>query len=278
MAGYPERDATDMSLRSKILAAAATLTLVGALGAAGATAGTARAATPSCGPTCIDIFSKNFGTATNPQFTVDVFRQSQKTGQPVILFRESNADPALDWTISNDGQVSDFYAAGLVSAELALHYGCNGVIVVAGASIPCAPTGAVDDYAFEDQYSPFGVDSGLCAGVASTAFQNEGVSLQPCGVSARTVWVVDTLDSCPTNPLYSAELPLINGSDLNFSHPFVATYPAAGFPTDKPRPQLIVQNLTGFSQSGGGSGLCGGSAVVGPDNNQLWSAVAGVLP
>ena len=65
---------------------------------------------------------------------------------------------------------------------------------------------------------------------------------------------------------------------MNFSHPFVATYPASSFPTDKPRPQLTVTNLTGFSQSGGGNGLCGGSAVVGPDNNQLWSAVAGVLP
>jgi hypothetical protein len=270
-----------LSIKTKILAAAATLTLVSSAGVAGAiTASTAGAATPSCGPTCIDIFSKDFGTAASPQFTVDVFRQGEKSGQPIILFRQSNSDPALDWTISDDGQVSDFYAAGLVSAELALHYGCNGTIVVAGASIPCAPTGAVDDYAFEDQYSPFGVDSGLCAGLASTAFQGEGITLQPCGFSARTIWVADTLDSCPSNPLYSAEIPLINGSDLNFSHPFVATYPASSFPTDKPRPQLTVTNLTGFSQTGGtgGSATCGGSAVVGPNNNQLWSAVAGILP
>ncbi len=42
-------------------------------------------------------------------------------------------------------------------------------------------------------------------------------------------------------------MPVINGSDTNFSHPFVLTYPGNGFPTDKPRPQLQVKNLTGFS-------------------------------
>ena len=35
------------------------------------------------------------------------------------------------------------------------------------------------------------MDSGLCVGVAMTAFQNEKVSLQPCGVSSKTVWIVD---------------------------------------------------------------------------------------
>ena len=39
--------------------------------------------------------------------------------------------------------------------------------------------------------------------------------------------------------------PLINGSDTNFSQPFVLTYPKGGYPTDKPRPQLKVTNLTG---------------------------------
>ncbi len=43
-------------------------------------------------------------------------------------------------------------------------------------------------------------------------------------------------------------VPLINGSNTNFSHPFVLTYPANANPTDKPRPQLTVTNLTGFTQ------------------------------
>ena len=46
-----------MSIKSKVLAAAATLTLVGGFGVAGAlTSGTASAGTPSCGPSCINHF------------------------------------------------------------------------------------------------------------------------------------------------------------------------------------------------------------------------------
>ena len=38
------------------------------------------------------------------------------------------------------------------------------------------------------------MDSGLCMGVAATAFNDEGVTLQPCGVSSKTVWILDTYD------------------------------------------------------------------------------------
>jgi hypothetical protein len=44
---------------------------------------------------------------------------------------------------------------------------------------------------------------------------------------------------------------MINGSDTNFSHPFVMTYLKNGHPTDTPRPQVFVQNLTGFSHGPG---------------------------
>ena len=106
-----------------------------------------------------------------------------------------------------------------------------------------------DDIAWEIEYSPNGVDSGLCVGVARTAFQNEGVTLQPCGVSGQ-----DGLDPGPRRLAghdHHDYVPLINGSDTNFSHPFVLTYPKNGHPTDKPRPQLFVQNLTGFSHGPG---------------------------
>ncbi len=160
-------------------AAAATLTMVGGVGMAGAlSAGTASAATPSCGPSCINVFSKQFGTHKSPNFTIDVLRQGERTGQPIILFRTANYDPALDWTVAFQGTVADFKAAGLVSAALELHY----------SVLP----------AFENEYAPFGVDSGLCLGVATTAFNDEGVTLQPCGVSANTVWVLDYRDSWST--------------------------------------------------------------------------------
>ena len=162
--------------------------------------------------------------------------------------------------------MSDFCAAGLISGLTCLHYGGAGTIIPATAT-----TAAVkypDLPAWEVEYAPFGVDSGLCLGVATTAFQGEGVSLAPCGVSAKTVWIGDSLD----NP-FSHYVPVINGSNTNFSHPFVLTYPNNGYPTDKPRPQLQVRNLTGFTQ-GGFPFLPVISSV---SSNQLWSARFGVL-
>jgi hypothetical protein len=245
-----------MSIKSKVLATAATLTLVGGIGTAGAlTAGTASAATPSCGNSCIDVFSHQFGTHKSPNFVVDVLRQGEKVGQPIILFRTANFDPAEDFTVAFQGTVADFFAAGLVSAAVDLHYG-------GGAK------GFPNDFAFENEYAPFGVDSGLCLGVAATAFNDEGVTLQPCGVSAKTVWIVDTFDSPVT--LFHGYVPLINGSDTNFSHPFVLTYPNNSFPTDKPRPQLVVTNITGSSN---GPGPALGTVNV----NQLWGADFGIL-
>jgi hypothetical protein len=105
-------------------------------------------------------------------------------------------------------------------------------------------------------------------GLAATASQNEGVTLQPCGVSARTVWIIDANDSPAT--LRAGYVPLINGSDTNFSHPFVLTYSSTGFPTDKPRPQLFVSNLDGFQTTIG--------TPIGTVNDfQLWGADFGVL-
>jgi hypothetical protein len=246
-----------MSIKSKVLAAAATLTLVSGVGVTGAlTAGSASAATPSCGPSCINVFSHQFGSFRSPNYTVDVLRQGEKVGQPIILFRQANFDPALDWTVAFQGLTSDFFAAGLVSAAVNLHYG-NGSVV------------ANDDPAFENEYAPFGVNSGLCMGVAATAFNDEGVTLQPCGVSAKTVWILDTYDQFSFRTALRNGIPLINGSDTNFSQPFVLTYPAASVPTDKPRAQLFVSNLTGFSFH------VGNIFGTGANSNQLWGATFG---
>jgi hypothetical protein len=254
-----------MSFKSKVLAAAATLTMVGGVGTMGVlTAGTAGAATPSCGPACINIFSRDFGTFRTPNFTLDVLRQGAKVGQPLILFRSSNSDPALDWSLSFQGHVSDFCAAALVSALTCLHYGGAGTIIPATATKPAVKY--PDLPAWEVEYAPFGVDSGLCMGVAATASQREGVSLQPCGVSGKTVWIGDTLD---TN--FRFYVPVINGSNTNFSHPFVLTYPDPAFPTDKPRAQIQVRNLTGSTQPGGIFPV-----ITTVNSNQLWSATFGV--
>ena len=259
-----------MSIKSKVIAAAATLTLVGGVSAAGTLS--ASAATPSCGSSCINFFSRDFG----PNFVMDVFRQGARVGQPIILFKGSNSDPAEDFTVSDQGTVNDFFAAGLVSAAVNLHFGGGGCLVFNQATQKCT-TLFPNDPAVELEYAPFGVDSGLCVGVFTTAVQGERVTLQPCGVSAKTVWILDVggtkfAGADDVNALLQGFIPLINGSDTNFSHPFVLTYPRNGFPTDRPRPVLTTNNLTGFSNGGGGPIL--GSV----NSNQLWDATSGVLP
>jgi hypothetical protein len=264
-----------MSIKSKVFATTAALTLVGGGAALGATS--ASAATPSCGPNCVNFFSRDFGTHHQPGFVLDVLRQGEKVGQPIILFRESNSDPAEDFTISQQGLVSDFATALLVSPAVALHYGgaghyvapfgtkiCPGYTTPPAAGNLCAYP---DFEAYEIQYSPFGVDSGLCVGVGSTAVAGTKVALEPCGVSSKTVWIKDYSNAT----LFGGYVPLINGSDTNFSQPFVMTYPSSGYPTDMPRVQLYTANLTGFST---------GSRFnpTGVNSNQLWGANYGVLP
>ena len=265
-------------IKTKVLAIAATLTLVGGVGLAGAvTAGTASAATPSCGIACLNVYSQQFPAR---EFLVDVFRQKIASGQPVILFRTSNSDPAEDWTVSDEGQVSDFFDIGLVSAEVMLHYGCTPGLVFTngtGGTFTCAQNTA-DEQAGELQYAPFGVDSGLCAGVPASRLPADGstpVSLQPCGTDAGTVWIVDGVDICQNFTF--GEAPLINGADTNFSLPSVLTYPNNAYPTDKPRPQLLVKNLTGFSQNGPPSpNPSGCQSITAADSSQLWSAYLGI--
>jgi len=253
-----------MSIKSKVFAAAATLTLVGGVGAVGAfSAGAASAATPSCGFTCINLFSREFGHHTSPNFVMDVLRQGSNTGQPIILFRTSQDDPAEDFSLAFQGTTSDFYAAGMVSSAVALHYGCTHSV------FPNCDAG-VDDPAFEFEYAPYGVDSGMCTGVGTTAAQGTKVALEPCGVSGKTVWIADTADSPAT--LRSEYVPLINGSDTNFSHPFVLTYPSNGYPTDTPRPQLVTKNLTGFTQ-----GVFFAPELGTVDDTQLWGGDFGIL-
>jgi hypothetical protein len=239
-------------------------------------AGTASAATPSCGDSCINIFSHQFGTHKSPNYVVDVLRQGEKVGQPIILFRTANFDPAEDWTLAFQGTTADFFAAQMVSAQVALHYGCiPGVLT--GHNFPDCygqTNFPVNDPAFEIEYAPFGVDSGLCMGVAATAFNDEGVTLQGCGVSSKTVWIADIFDSPDT--LFNGYIPVINGSDTNFSQPFVLTYPNDSVPTDKPRPQLVVTNITGFSNASPPFNIPGPELGT-VDVNQLWGADFGIL-
>ena len=242
-----------MSIKKKVFAVAATMTMVGGVSAIGLLP--AAANTPSCGYNCVTYYGDEFSS----NFILDVLRQGEKVGQPIIQFRNSDSDPAEDFVYNDQGSVSDLYAAGLVSLALDLHYGGLGCISGYTPGTPPTCSNPYPDYnAFELEYAPYGVDSGLCAGTATTAGNGTPVALEPCGVSSKTVWVEDIGDGDGPD-----DAPLINGSDTNFSHPYVLNYPANAYPTDMPRPQLTTYTLQQYSS---------GDTY----ENQLWIETGGI--
>lgn len=199
----------------------------------------ASGATPQCGEHCINIFSKQFGTAAAPNLVETVSQGVAKVGQPTILHRASNTNPAEDFMVPRSGLVSDFYKAGLVSADVNQHYGTMR--------------------AAEIEYAPSGVASHLCVGLATAANQDQGLSLQACDTPGTTVWIIDTADS--PAPAADGFFPLVNGSTTDFDHPFVMTYPSEG--GQREDAQIVVRHLVGNPDRV-------------PDN-QLWGTVFGVL-
>src|SRR5215207_10397705 len=111
-----------MSIKSKVLVVAAMLTVAGGLSTVGTLPATA--ATPQCGPNCIQIFSAKFGTNADPNFVETVSQGAAVVGQPTILAVPSSSNPAGDFiaTAPGEGLVSDFFDAGMVSAAVSEHY------------------------------------------------------------------------------------------------------------------------------------------------------------
>ncbi|MEV6180524.1 hypothetical protein [Streptomyces sp. NPDC052015] len=194
-----------MSFKSKVLAAVAVLTIAGGLGAAGTLP--AYAATPECGDDCIQIYSAKFGTSEHPNLVETVHKGVARVGQPTAMYPASQSDAAGDIVGHRAGLVSDFYKDRLVSAEVNEHYGKLRAVEV--------------------EYAPHGERTGLCAGLAHDAYQGEGLTLQKCGVDAKTVWIIDTADSPSTAP--EGLFPLVSGSTTNFDHPYAMTFTHSAF-------------------------------------------------
>ncbi|MFG2356348.1 hypothetical protein [Streptomyces sp. NPDC048521] len=157
-------------VKKTALAATAVMAMAGGLTAAGTLS--ADAATPECGDSCIQIYNAGSGTSQQPNLVETVYRGVARVGQPTTMHPVSTSDPAGDIVGHRAGLVSDFHKDGLVSAEVNQHYDSLRAVEV--------------------EYAPHGRHTGLCAGLAHTAYQNEGLSLQKCGVSAKTVWIIDT--------------------------------------------------------------------------------------
>ena len=201
-----------LSFKRKVLAALATLTIVG--GASAAMTGAASAATPQCAAVdlCISVFSSELGTHDQPNFVEAVLGDGgANVGQPVGLKQANKFDPTQDILPDApvpEATVSDFYAAGMVSAEANAHYG----------SLP----------AVQQRYAPFGIPTALCVGLASVT-QNEGLALQPCTVPGTTVWVVHQGLASP-----AGYFPIINAATTDFRRPFAMHLPRNEVVSGKP--------------------------------------------
>ena len=203
-----------MSIKSKVPAAAAGLILACGLSAAATLP--AGASTTQCGSACVQISSKMYG----PGFVESVFQGIPAAGQPTILHSASDSGPTGDFInpLGHPVLVSTFYAQGMVSAAVNAHYGSEPAVQV--------------------EYAPFGQGTGLCAAVATPAYQNEGLSLQPCSTPGTTVFIIDKNDSPGTWPAW---FPIVNASTADFTHPFTMTID--GNPADKPFPQITLQRM-----------------------------------
>ena len=222
-----------MSIKSKMLAAAAVVTLASGLSAVGTVA--AHAATPQCGSGCITPRS-----AAYPGFVETVLFGLPLRGAPTLVSPAVGWNPAEDFIIpgGGPGSASTFYASGMVPAAIVSHYGGKGYA------------------ALQIEYAPYGKPTGLCSGIATTAYQDETLSLQPCSTPDTTVWILDFADS-PVQGDYS----IINASTTDFTHPFVMTI--LGNPARQLYTPIILQHLTGNP----------GQVPA----NQVWSTAAGTL-
>jgi len=217
-----------MSIKNKLAAAATALTLIAGVGVAGTL--TANAATPRCGPGCTELYSRAFG----PVWVLNVIRHVGRAGQPTTLARASRANNGEDFVVYRLGRVQDFFRAGLVSGGLNALYGKL--------------------FAYEIEYTPNGAFSGLCLGVRTAPGAGTPVVLEPCGLNARTVWIVDPVKT--RSGLFPA---LVSAAtNRNFRHPYSLTVLV-------PRLPLRTEPLTTTAP---------GSLLA----HQLWRARQGVLP
>jgi hypothetical protein len=228
-----------MSIKRIVRGVVATLTIVG--GASAAAALPASAATLGCGPHCISVFSSELGSYAQPNFVEHVFGGIASIGQPTGLNPASGSDPSEDFINPHPGDVSDYYAMGLVSAAVNQHYG------------PLT--------ASQLEYAPSGMPSGLCVGVATDPFQGEALTLQSCTVPGRTVWIIGSVLS-PTNPVDNL-FPIVSGATANFARPFVMSYPPDVNPSALPPIRLRHLRFLGNEHT-----------IL---NTQLWGVKFGLL-
>jgi hypothetical protein len=188
-------------------------------------------ATPACGHHCIDISSLELGTSqiVNAYVPGDT-GVGAKVGQKVNLHFKTDTQVNEDVTGGKVGTVSQFCQSatnpqGLLSST---SYAC--------LKYPSYPI-------YEADVSPFGNETGLCAGLALPEFAGEHVTLRNCGADAGSLWIGDLANAHFTSGHWYT--PLVSAGFTGFSHPISLTVNAG---SKKPVNQLFGEpenKLTG---------------------------------
>ncbi len=227
-----------MSLKRRLLACSAGAAL--AAGVVTAAAPTAGAATNACGANCISVFNRGLGTYEQPNIVETILGGKAEVGTPVILAPVAPGDPSQD-TIPDLRNVKAYYDAGLISPEV---YGRFG------GQLP----------AVQIRYAPLGDrTNGMCVGLSSAPRQGQGLTLQPCDVSSRTVWILDT-----TGVPQAGFFAIINAATTNLSRPYAMDYAGPADAGETPEP-IRVRHLK----------YTGKARLLG--DRQVWGAIGGPL-
>ena len=195
----------------------------GTVGAAGTPVSKVRPdATPACGGNCFNNFSLLLGTRTimNAYVPGDT-GGGGKAGQPVVLQRAGDTHPNQDFA-DNGKDFRVRTSCGTGSGDL-----------FAPTSYVCRNLGS--SFAFEEDWAPYGIDSGLCIGIAAGAGSGAKLTLQPCG-AARTLFIEDRAHSVTRGGNFYT--PLIVGASSSFSRPLVLTVDEG---STHPANQLVLQ-------------------------------------
>jgi hypothetical protein len=203
-------------------------------------------ATPSCGFTCANLFSERFGFS----LVQDSNHGRWTVGNPLILKQASNSNTGEDFTVTDIGAVSTLCSEWPDPGSFS------------PTSYACLNYGQVSDTfdVFEANFSPAGLPSDVCAGLATNAHTGEAVTLQTCG-NPRTEWIAD-VDNSTEDFFFGFFLtPWINSSDLPSSHPQVLSVSTRN---RSPRHPLTVKPEQQFSDGTVNDG-------------QEWGVIPGVL-
>lgn len=198
-----------------VLAASVAITTTLGLSAAGAASAATHQVKPHgksnatlvCGFRCFDLSS----LVTGPNKIQNVYHGGSSINlrdSGVLRTNEDFTSELPITTVGDTGTPGTACGEGLLSAT----------------SVFCISSEYASDNVYEANWSPNSNESGNCVGAPGGNVAGR-VSLQPCGVTARTLWVADSNDSVFVHGHFYT--PWLNGADTSFSHPLTLTVNAS---------------------------------------------------